>query len=64
MQSEEEGDDCAVEGLKGEEDFLQIDSWSDCDNGIDRFEEEDKTDGWFWKDNVEKWDDLVDDTVE
>ena len=51
MQSEEEGDDCAVEGLKGEEDFLYIDSWCDCGTCIDRFDEEDNTDGSFWKDD-------------
>ena len=45
MQIEEEGDDCAVERLKGEEHFMQIDFWCDSDNGIDRFIEDDNTDG-------------------
>ena len=41
--STKEGDDSVVEWLKGEED-----SWCDCD-GIDRFEEDVNSDGWFWK---------------
>ena len=45
MYIEEEGDDSVVERLKCEADFLEIDSSSD------RFEEEDNTDGWFWKDD-------------
>ena len=51
MQSEEEGEDCTVEGLKGEEDFLQIDSWCDCDTCIDRFDEENNTEGRSCKDD-------------
>ena len=51
MQIEEEGDDCAVERLKGEEHFMQIDFWCDSDNGIDRFIEDDNTDDSFWKDD-------------
>ena len=52
MQFEKEGDDCTVVRLIGEEDLLQIDFWCDCDNGIDRFEEEDNTDGWLVDDAV------------
>ena len=52
MQIEDGGDDCAVEKLKREDDFMQIDFWCDCDNGIDRFEEEDNTDGWLVDDAV------------
>ena len=51
MQIEEEGEDCAVERLKVEEHIMQIDFWCDCDNGIDRYEEEDCADGRFWKDD-------------
>ena len=43
--SAKEGDDCAVERMQSEECFLQIDSWCDCDNEIDKFEEDDNTDG-------------------
>ena len=52
MQFEKEGDDCTVVRLKDEEDFLQVDFWCDCDNAIDRFEEEDNTDGWLVDDAV------------
>ena len=45
MQIEEEGDECELARLNGEEDLVQIDSCCDCDNGIDRLEEEDNTDG-------------------
>ena len=45
MQFEKEGDDCTVVRLIGEEDLLQIDFWCDCDNGVDRYEEEDSADG-------------------